>query len=242
MQLYNGDCFELLKNIPDNSIDLIITDPPYDVNVNHDGGNLYHSKGFNKSNEELVNAKIDKGYDIEEFGKEILRVLKHINIYFFCNKKQIPEYFNFYVGKHNCLFEIIIWNKNNALPTYNGKYLTDSEYCLYFFEPGYKLCHPETYDAAKTVYYQPINATDKKLYEHPTIKPLNIIENLIVNSSKEGEVILDPFMGSGTTGVACRMHKRDFIGIELDKHFYEIAENRINGTEIKKEFLQGELF
>lgn len=101
---------------------------------------------------------------------------------------------------------------------------------------------PINYDAAKTVYYQPINITDKKLYEHPTIKPLNIIENLILNSSKEGDVILDPFMGSGTTGAACRMHNRDFIGIELDKHFYEIAESRINGTEIKKEFLQGELF
>lgn len=98
------------------------------------------------------------------------------------------------------------------------------------------------YDAAKTVYYQPINATDKKLYEHPTIKPLNIIENLVLNSSKEDEIVLDPFMGSGTTGVACRMHNRNFIGIEIDKKYFEIAESRINGTEIKKEFLQGELF
>ena len=103
---------------------------------------------------------------------------------------------------------------------------------------------PKNYDAAKTVYYQPINLKDKNLYEHPTIKPLNIIENLIENSSKEGEVILDPFMGSGTTGVAARLHNRNFIGFELDKHFFEIAKSRINGTGIKTEdkWLQGELF
>jgi site-specific DNA-methyltransferase (adenine-specific) len=82
--------------------------------------------------------------------------------------------------------------------------------------------------------------TDKKYFEHPTIKPLNIIENLILNSSKENDIILDPFMGSGTTGVACKKHKRDFIGIELDHHFFEIAKNRINETIIQKDFSQSE--
>ena len=139
-------------------------------------------------------------------------------------------------------FLIIIWNKNNALPTYNGKYLTDTEYCLYFFEPGYKLCHPDNYEDAKTLYQAPINNTDKQLYQHPTIKPLALCERLIKNSSKENDTVLDLFMGSGTTGVAARMHNRNFIGIEIDKKYFEIAESRINGTEIKKEFLQGELF
>lgn len=97
-----------------------------------------------------------------------------------------------------------------------------------------------SYESAKTVYYQPINAKDKKLWEHPTIKPLNIIENLILNSSQEGQLVLDPFMGSGTTGVACKIHNRDFIGMEIDEHFFQIAEERIDGTE--KGWTQGELF
>lgn len=102
---------------------------------------------------------------------------------------------------------------------------------------------PKNYESAKTVYYQPINIKDKTLYMHPTIKPLNIIENLIENSSRENEVILDPFMGSGTTGVACKLHKRSFIGFELEKQFFEIAEKRINGTAINtKKYVQGELF
>ncbi len=80
------------------------------------------------------------------------------------------------------------------------------------------------------MYTQPLNTKDKKLFKHPTIKPLNIIENLVLNSSKENDIILDPFMGSGTTGVACKKHNRKFIGIEINKEFYDIAVDRINNT------------
>lgn len=68
------------------------------------------------------------------------------------------------------------------------------------------------------------------MWKHPTIKPLNITEKIIRNSSKENNTVLDPFMGSGTTGVACINTNRDFIGIELDKKYYKIAEERINSA------------
>ena len=111
-----------------------------------------------------------------------------------------------------------------------------------------------SYDAAKTVYYQPINIKDKRSYGHPTIKPLNIIENLVLNSSKEGDVILDPFMGSGTTGVACKELGRNFIGCEIDKNYFEIAKKRIDSVDtesklilqqeekVETQIIQGELF
>lgn len=99
-----------------------------------------------------------------------------------------------------------------------------------------------SYESAKTVFYQPINAKDKRKFKHPTIKPLNIIETLIENSSQEGETVLDPFMGSGTTGVACKIHNRNFIGIELDSNFYAIAETRIEKAIYEKKYIQGELF
>ena len=76
-----------------------------------------------------------------------------------------------------------------------------------------------------------VNKEDKKLYKHPTIKPLDIIKNLIINSSSEGDTVLDCFMGSGTTGVACINTGRNFIGIELDKQYFEIAERRIKEIE-----------
>ena len=72
---------------------------------------------------------------------------------------------------------------------------------------------------------------DKKLYEHPTIKPLEIIKNLIINSSQENDVILDPFLGSGTTAVACVQTKRHYIGFELNENYFNIACKRLDEAE-----------
>ena len=89
------------------------------------------------------------------------------------------------------------------------------------------------YQAAKTVYEIPINIKDKKKYSHPTIKPLEIIENLVKNSSHEGDIILDPFIGSGTTAVASIKNNRQYIGMELNEEYYKIALKRIKEIENK---------
>ena len=100
---------------------------------------------------------------------------------------------------------------------------------MYFRKGGY--CNPaetdKAYENAKTYYIAPLNAKDKKLYKHPTIKPLDFTEKLIKNSSKIGDVVLDCYMGSGTTGVACKNLERDFIGIEINPEYFEIAKQRI---------------
>ena len=110
-----------------------------------------------------------------------------------------------------------------------NKYLSDTEYLLYFRKGKGKL-FPENYEDAKTYYLSPINTKDKKMWKHPTIKPISVTEKIIRNSSKENFTILDPFMGSGTTGVACINTNRDFIGVELDEKYYKIAEERINSA------------
>ena len=234
VNLYNGDCLEVLKNIPDDSVDLIATDPPYLISATNGGGTINNVKKLNQSLKDLTVVDITKGYDIELFGKEFVRVMREINIYLWCNKAQILDYFDFYVKKHKCKFDIICWHKTNALPTYSNKYLSDTEYLLYF-RKGKGKCFPESYDDAKTFYIAPINHGDKKRYGHPTIKPVDITEKIIRNSSKTGQKVLDPFMGSGTTGVACVNTNRDFIGIELDEGYFKIAENRIN--EAKSQWL-----
>ena len=181
MELYKGDCLEILKQIEDKSVDLIITDPPYDVDVNHDGGDLYHNKGFDKSNIELVKSKIDNGYDIELYNTEFVRVMKTINIYIWCNKVQIPDYFNFYVNKLKCKFDILCWHKGNALPTYANKYLSDTEYCLYFRNGGW--CFPEGYEDAKTFYIAPINTKDKNIYKVSGLSDPQSLTTLLVLAS-----------------------------------------------------------
>ena len=85
------------------------------------------------------------------------------------------------------------------------------------------------FSTKRTYYVTLTNKKEKKLYGHPTVKPLEIVRNLVLNSSNKGELVLDPFMGSGTTGVACKELGRNFIGIELDKEYYEIAKKRIGG-------------
>ena len=113
--------------------------------------------------------------------------------------------------------------------------MSDTEYCLYFRNGGW--CFPEGYEDAKTFYIAPINTKDKNIYKHPTIKPLDFTKKLVRNSSKKDDIVLDPFMGSGTTGQACKELERDFIGIEISKEYFKIAKNRIENTKI-----QGELF
>ena len=227
IDLRQGDCLEVMKDIPDKTIDLIVTDPPYNVSATNDGGTINKVKKLNKSLKDLVETNITNGYDIETLGEEFMRVMKEPNIYLWCNKTQIPEYFKFYVEKYKCKFDILCWHKNNALPTYSNKYLSDTEYLLYF-RKGKGKCFPKSYEDAKTYYIAPINHKDKKKYKHPTIKPLDITEKVIKNSSKENDIILDPFMGSGTTGVACKQLNRNFIGIELLEEYYNIAKERIN--------------
>lgn len=224
--LYCGDCLEVLKDISDNSVDLIATDPPYLIPAINGGGSVNTIKKLNQSLQDLKKADITKGYDIELFGNEFNRVMKEINIYFWCNKLQIPQYLEFYVGKHKCKFDIICWHKTNALPTYSNKYLSDTEYLLYF-RKGKGKCFPQSYEDAKTYYIAPINHKDKKEWNHPTIKPLDITEKIIRNSSREGQTVLDPFMGSGTTGVACKNLNRKFIGIELDETYFKTAQRRL---------------
>lgn len=221
-----GDCYELIKSIPDKSIDLIVTDPPYLIENTKAGGHSNLAKSIQGMNDEIAEKNLTTSIDTKILS-EFVRVMKNINIYIWCNHKQIPMYLDYFVKELDCAFDIIIWNKTNAMPLFNNKYMTDKEYCLYFRKGGY--CNPPDYESAKTVYYQPININDKNMYDHPTIKPQNIIENLIKNSSKEGEIVLDTFVGSGTTCVAAKEAGRRYIGMEIDPEYHRIAVNRLNG-------------
>lgn len=226
-QIYKMDCLEGMKLIPDKSVDLIVTDPPYLINGMHEYKENKQGKLVIKYYQTLLEQNLTDGYDIAILD-EMYRVMKVPNIYIWCNSSQIPMYVKYFVLERNCKMDILIWHKTNALPYYNNKWLSDKEYCLYFRQGGY--CNPSGYAEAKTVWDLPINAKDKKLYGHPTIKPLCIIENIVRNSSKEGNVVLDAFMGSGTTAVACIRNNRKYIGFEKNEEYFKIAKNRINET------------
>lgn len=230
-KIYNEDCIKGIKNIPDDTVDLVIIDPPYLINNHNTNYDSDLSREVNKYNNELYNSNLTNGYDTNILY-ELIRVMKKINIYIFCNGEQIPFYIDFFVKKFNCKMDILIWNKTNAMPLFNNKYLTDKEYCLYFRKGGY--CNPANYEDAKTVFYYPINIKDKKKWHHPTIKPEELIRKLIRNSSKENDLILDCFIGSGTTAVCSILENRNYIGYEVNKDFYDICLQRISEAERRK--------
>lgn len=135
-----------------------------------------------------------------------------------------------YYDDKDCNIDLLTWHKTNPMPTCNGTYLSDTEYLVFAREKGVGLYG--TYETKNKYWITPANVDDKQMWKHPTIKPLNIIENLVINSSKENDVVLDCFMGSGTTGVACKELNRDFIGIELNPEYFEIAKKRIMETSL----------
>lgn len=227
--IYDEDCYKAIKDIPDKSVDLIVTDPPYEWQRGGEMTGLFR-KGVSsrKFMYQIENSKIDKGIDWNILD-EFVRVLKKINIYIWCNKDQLYKYMEYFVGKKQCYFEIIIWNKTNITPLCGNKYLTDKEYCLFFREKGVPILG--SYDTKKTVYISSANRDDKDKFEHPTIKPMQIIKNLIINSSNESDIVLDCFAGSGTTLVAAKDLGRHYIGFEIDKKWYDIAKNRLNKVD-----------
>ena len=217
--LKNQDCMDLMKEIPDGFVDLIVTDPPYEICTR--GAGIYNQP--DKQYVKRLNSMRD-GYE-DSVLDEMCRVMRKINIYLWCAQKQIIHLLDYFVSKRKCNWNILSWHKTNPVPACGNKYLTDTEFILYFREKGVPIFG--SYETKKTWYASPIGVKEKKLYNHPTVKPTNILKNLIINSSEEGEIVFDPFMGTGSTGVACIETGRRFIGCEIEKPYFETALDRI---------------
>lgn len=229
-EIYLGDAYKFIKEVPDKSVDLIVTDPPYQIDGLHkDTGILKGRK--NSHNTQLLENNLGDGIDLKILD-EFVRVLKKINIYIWCNKEQIYDYMTYFVKERKCNFEIIVWAKPNPAPFTNGHYLKDKEYCLFFWEKGVKV--GGDYHSLKTYYVKGTNIEDKDNFGHPTIKPIDIIENLIKNSCGGG-LVFDPFVGSGTTCLAAKHLGLSYLGFEINETYYKIAKDRLQGINQKGE-------
>lgn len=216
-EIYNMDCMEGLKLLDDNSIDLVVIDPPYLLNLNE----TKNTTSCNRYANDLL--KLKDGFDLKVLDI-LIQKMKKINIYIYCSKRQVRDILNYFSDK-NCNHEILTWHKQNPSPLTNNNYLPDTEYILFFREKGVKLYG--NYHTKRKYYISGTNQVDKKKYNHPTIKPLQLIEYHIENSSREGDVVLDCFCGSGTTLVGAINKNRKYIGFEIDKTYYEIAKRRV---------------
>ena len=233
IDLRQGDCLEIMKDIPDKSIDLIVTDPPYQFRKeDNGGGGMLNTRKYDKEiHTKLGSTNILDCGITEDFLEETKRLFKKgYNAVYFCNQQQLKMYIDF-ADKNKYRFNILVWNKTNPTPLCNNKYLDDLEFQVQIKSKDYKI--GGNYKTKSKCYISQINKKDKQLYEHPTIKPLDLVEKFIINHSNENDIILDPFMGSGTTGVACINTNRNFIGIELNEKYFNIAKERIEKAQNK---------
>jgi len=214
-----GDCLELMKDIPDKSIDLVLTDPPYKV---ISGGSKSKEAGWHGSVLEKNDGKIFKYNDIKfnDYLSELFRVLKdgshcYVMVNFINLSELLIESKNAGFEQHN----LLVWEKNNKV--LNRWYMKNAEYILFLYKkPAKKINNVGTPTILRA------NNPTNKL--HPTEKPIDLMEVLINNSTKRGDIVLDPFGGSGTTAIACLNTNRNYILMEKEEKYYNIIIDRIN--------------
>lgn len=240
IKLYNDDMLNVLKNINDNSIDLVITDPPYLTTKRGGTGN---SGGMCKKKEFSSGKGGFKHNNIkpEEFIPELFRVLKYgTHCYIMSNHVNLQKMINIATDSGFHFIKCLIWDKGNKIM--GQCYMNQFEYILFFRKGEHKkinncgtsdlLSIPnkktkvELKDNKGNVILDK-NERPKMVNLHDTEKPVELMEILINNSSNENEIVLDPFMGIGGTGVGCLNTNRRFIGVEIDENYFDIAKDRL---------------
>ena len=245
--IYNNDCLEILSHIPDNTIDMIFADPPY----------MLSNDGFTCQNGKMVNVnkgKWDKSNGFEEdtvFHNEWIsacrRVLKPEGTIWISGTYHSIYQCGYILQKNQFhMLNDISWFKPNASPNLSCRFFTASHETLLWARKDKNAKHTFNYDEMKNGHFPedklkkektqmrsvwsipaPKNH-EKEFGKHPTQKPLDLLKRIVLSSTNENDIVLDPFCGSGTTGVACKcLENRLFIGIEMDKKYCGLTKMRL---------------
>ena len=250
--LYNDDCIEILARFPDNYVDMIFADPPYNLSNNgitcHAGKMVSVNKGkWDKSN----------GFenDVEFHGKwisECRRILKPGGTIWISGTNHSIYQCGFLLQKFGFhILNDVSWFKPNAAPNLACTTFAHSHETLLWAKKDKKAKHIFNYDKMKTgvfkedkmkapdkqmrsVWSIPTPPPDEKAFgKHPTQKPLALLKRIVLASTNDGSLILDPFNGGGTTGVAAKIiGNRKYIGIDIEKEFIDLTINRLNQINI----------
>lgn len=224
-RLIQGDCLEKFKEIQDESISALITDPPY---------NISRKNNFKTMGRAGIDfGEWDKDFDlISWINLASSKIKKSGNIVIFNDWKNMSYITEALELNGFEVKDLIRWEKSNPMPrNRDRRFITDYEVAVWAVKKGGKW----TFNRIDEKYERPLikcgitSKSEKEFGQHPTQKPIYVMKWCVERLSNVGDIILDPFMGVGSTGVACLETGRKFIGIELDEHYYNIAVNRING-------------
>lgn len=263
-QIHNDDCLVGMKSIADESIDLVVTDCPYHIvsggctndavkiaryiNGETGGilsrrkdahGNVYYSNNNHVSLCGILNdydpttytkqGKLFKHNDIKfsEWLPEIYRILKpNTHCYIMITPRNLKKLWQDAENAGFIFQQLIVWDKGNATP--NKYYLNAYELILMLRKGQAKNINDM---GTKNILRVPNIIRTRK---HPTEKPVELMQILIENSTKQGETVVDPFMGVGGVGVACKKTQRNFIGFEIDEKYFDVAKQRIENDVLKE--------
>lgn len=224
MKLMNDDAIKTLKSLKSECIDLIITDPPYKVTARGNAGN----SGGMMQKKLSMQGKIFEHNDVKpiEYIPEFYRILKDgSHCYIMTNHVNLQEILNVATECGFKFIKSLIWNKGNKIM--GQYYMSQFEYILFFRKgKGKKINKCGTADILNVPNKKTKGEDGKNL--HDTEKPVELMKILVENSSQENEIVLDPFMGIGSTGMACKELRRHFLGIEIDEKYFNIAKERID--------------
>ena len=222
--IYNCDCLVGMKQMADNSVDLIVTDPPYRVTPKGCAGTMSGYWTNDKTNKGMIFEHND--IEIEQYLPEFYRILKDdAHCYIMCNNLNMPHFFNVISKSDFHFVKMLVWDKCTKIC---GRYFMGQVEFIFFLRKGKD---KPINDCGVSDLLSFPNVRDKDYYGdniHDSQKPIGLMQTLIYASTNENEVVLDPFMGSGTTAIACIKEKRHFIGFELSKDYYDMACKRID--------------
>ena len=232
--LNNADCLQHIKTIPDNSIDLILTDPPYNI-AQYSTGNI------TIPNHAIINNDLGtwdlKEINPEDFILEFKRILKPKgNIFIFTSYNLIGKWHSIFDPQFDT-FQFFVWHKTNPIPNIFKKgFLNSCEMIVCCWNKGHKwnfINQKEMHNFYET----PICMGKERIKDpkHPAQKPVKLLKHLINISTDEGDLIYDPFMGIGSTAVAAAELNRSFIGCEIEPIYYNGTKKRLSDLGINYE-------
>ena len=213
-----------MKEIPDSSVDLVVTDPPYKIvsggcttKKNAMSGILKQGGEYTKSGSLFAENDIS----FSEWVPEVFRILKDgTHCYIMSNGRNLPDLYNVAFNTGFKYQNLLVWDKGNVTP--NRYYMNRCEFILMLRKGKARSIN----DMGSSTLISVPNIIGKKL--HPTEKPIGLMKYLIANSSNENDIVVDPFVGAGSTCLAARELSRHYIGFELDQNYFQIAQSRIH--------------
>lgn len=233
IRIYNDDCLEVMREIETSSVNLLLTDPPYNL------GKFMKSRNAGifrmRDNHFVASGWDDLEYtewteQMSQFFNQSYRVLKKGGaLVVFMSLMKLETIISLAMEAGFYYKTVGIWHKTNPMPrNMNITFVNSTEAWVYFlkdaasgtFNNDGKMIHDHLETSITPM-------SEKKYGKHPTQKPLKLLENLVSVLSNPNDVVLDPFMGSGSTGVAALKQGRKFIGVELDKNYFEITQKRL---------------